>query len=95
MTASFAGYLRLDRDSESKHEFDAGEILAMPGGTARHSALAATIIAALGTTRASGSTVFQSDLRVRVAATGAGPRRRYSPMIFTITRLSRRPSNSP
>lgn len=67
---SFADYLALERDSEIKHEFDSGEILAMSGGTARHSALAVKITAALETTRAAGCTVFQSDMRVRVAATG-------------------------
>ena len=36
---TFAEYLELERDSEVKHEFDAGEILTMSGGTARHSAL--------------------------------------------------------
>lgn len=67
---TFADYLALERDSEVKHEFNAGEILAMSGGTARHSALAAKITTALETTRVPGCTVFQSDMRVRVAATG-------------------------
>lgn len=67
---TFADYLAVERDSEIKHEFDAGEILAMAGGTARHGALAANIVIALGTTRAPGCTVFQSDMRVRVVATG-------------------------
>ena len=42
----------------------------MSGGTARHSALAAKVIAALESTRGAGCIVFQSDMRVRVAATG-------------------------
>jgi len=67
---TFADYLALERDSEIKHEFDAGEILAMSGGTARHSALAVRIATALETTRNPGCTVFQSDMRVRVVATG-------------------------
>jgi Uma2 family endonuclease len=67
---TFADYLALDRDSELRHEFDAGDILAMSGGTARHSALAAKIVTAVETTRASGCTVFTSDMRVRVVATG-------------------------
>ena len=67
---SFAEYLALERESEIKHEFDAGEILAMAGGTARHSALAVNIAFALHGTRPSGCTVFQSDMRVRVMATG-------------------------
>jgi Uma2 family endonuclease len=68
--STFADYLVLERDSEVRHELDGGEILAMSGGTARHSALAAKIVTALETTRAPGCTVFTSDMRVRVAATG-------------------------
>ena len=56
---TFAEYITLEGDSEIKHEFDAGEILAMLSGTARHSALAVNIGVALGTTRASICTVFQ------------------------------------
>ncbi|HYI11277.1 MAG TPA: Uma2 family endonuclease [Thermoanaerobaculia bacterium] len=67
---TFGDYLALERESEIKHEFDGGEILAMSGGTARHSALAANIVIALGTTRGPGCTVFKSDMRVRVVATG-------------------------
>ncbi len=67
---SFADYLAIERDSEIKHEFDAGEILAMSGGTSRHSALAMNVGFALRGTRPDGCTVFQSDMRVRVAATG-------------------------
>ena len=67
---TFADYLALERDSEIRHEFDAGEILAMSGGTARHSALAARMIIALGNTCSPGCTVFTSDMRVRVVATG-------------------------
>jgi Uma2 family endonuclease len=67
---TFADYLVLERDSEIKHEFDAGDILVMSGGTARHSALAARMIIALGNTCAPGCTVFTPDMRVRVVATG-------------------------
>jgi Uma2 family endonuclease len=67
---TFGDYLELERDSEEKHEFDSGEILAMSGGTARHSALAAKIVTAMETTRPAGCTVFQSDMRLRVQTTG-------------------------
>jgi len=67
---TFADYLALERNSDIKHEFDAGEILATSGGTARHSALAVKVATALETTRPSGCTVFQSDMRIRIAATG-------------------------
>ena len=67
---TFADYLEVERESEIKHEFDAGEILAMAGGTARHSALAVNVAVALSSTRAAGCTVFQSDMRIRVVATG-------------------------
>jgi Uma2 family endonuclease len=67
---TFADYLAVERDSEMKHEFDAGDILARPSGTARHSALAANVTSALGRTRPQGCLVFDSSLRVRVVATG-------------------------
>src|SRR5664279_2556594 len=91
---TFGDYLVLERDSEVKHEFDAGEILARSGGTARHSALAAKIVVALGTTRPPGCTVFQSDMRVRVAATGRAtyPASRWSvDRSNTILRMPRAP----
>lgn len=67
---TFADYLTVERDSEMKHEFDAGDILARPGGTARHSALAANVTSALSSTRPQGCVVFESSLRVRISATG-------------------------
>lgn len=67
---TFAEYLALEGESEIKHEFDAGAILAMSTGTARHSALALNVGFALRGTRPGGCTVFQSDMRIRVLATG-------------------------
>ncbi|HJQ40359.1 MAG TPA: Uma2 family endonuclease [Thermoanaerobaculia bacterium] len=67
---TFADYLLVERDSEIKHEFDAGEILARPGGTTRHNALAVHVAATLEQTRASGCIVFESSQRVRIIATG-------------------------
>lgn len=67
---TFAEYLAFERDSETKHEFDAGEIVLREPRTARHSALAARIMAALGTARTPSYFVFGSDLRVRVRETG-------------------------
>ena len=63
-------YLAYERDSELKHEFEAGEIFAMAGGSPRHSALASRVSAALENTRPAGCTAFQSDMRIRVLATG-------------------------
>lgn len=63
-------YLSYERDSGLKHEYDAGEILAMAGGSRRHNALASRVSAALEAGRATGCIAFQSDQRVRVVATG-------------------------
>ncbi len=63
-------YLALERDSEMKHEFADGEIYAMAGGSLRHSALASRISAALESARPSDCIAFQSDMRLRVLATG-------------------------
>jgi len=67
---TYEEYLAYERDSELKHEFEDGEIFAMGGGSPRHSALASRISAALENTRLGGCTAFQSDMRIRVLATG-------------------------
>jgi Uma2 family endonuclease len=67
---TYEEYLAYERDSDRKHEFEAGEIFAMAGGSPRHSALASRISAALENTRPPGCTAFQSDMRIRVLATG-------------------------
>jgi Uma2 family endonuclease len=67
---TYEEYLAYERDSALKHEFDDGEIFAMAGGSPRHSALASRISAAIENTRPAGCTAFQSDMRIRVLATG-------------------------
>jgi Uma2 family endonuclease len=67
---TYEEYLAYERDSELKHEFEAGEIFAMAGGSPRHSALASRISAALENKRRADCTAFQSDMRIRVLATG-------------------------
>jgi Uma2 family endonuclease len=67
---SYEEYLAYERASELKHEYIGGEIVAMAGGSRRHSALAANVTIALGTTRPAGCIVFQSDLRIRILASG-------------------------
>ena len=68
---TFAQYLELEETSNVKHEYFAGEMYAMAGGTPDHAALAmslgAALIARLGSRPCR---VFSSDLRVRVLATG-------------------------
>jgi Uma2 family endonuclease len=53
-----------------KHEYDGGEIVAMAGGSRRHSALALRIGAALDNARTAGYVAFPSDQRIRILATG-------------------------
>ena len=67
---TYAEYLAYERDSELKHEFDDGEIVAMAGGSRRHNALALRVGAALDASRPTGCVAFQSDQRVRILATG-------------------------
>jgi Uma2 family endonuclease len=70
-TATFAEYLALEARSETKHELVNGEIYAMAGGTPEHSRLAASTILELGMQlRGRPCAAFNSDLRVRVLATG-------------------------
>lgn len=67
---TYAEYLAYEQDSELKHEFDDGAIIAMAGGSRRHNALASRISAALELGRGPGCVAFQSDQKVRVVATG-------------------------
>lgn len=67
---SYEEYLAYERDSGMKHEYDAGDIVAMAGGSRRHNALASRVSAALEARRRPECVAFQSDQRVRVLATG-------------------------
>jgi Uma2 family endonuclease len=68
---TYADYVALEQESTTKHEFLAGEIYAMAGGTEDHSALSAQVLRALG--NAIGDRpcrVHTSDLRLYVEAVG-------------------------
>lgn len=67
---TYEEYLLLERDAGAKHEFDAGQILAMAGGPLRHNALASRVTAALESARRPECIAFQSDQRIRILATG-------------------------
>jgi Uma2 family endonuclease len=61
----------LEAESSTRHEFLAGEIVAMAGGTPEHAAMAAEVIGQLREgLRGGPCRVFTSDLGVRVLATG-------------------------
>jgi Uma2 family endonuclease len=65
---SVGEYLRLESRAEQKHEYIDGEIIAMAGGTARASFIAAKVIRHLGNVlEGKPCRVYTSDLRVRVA----------------------------
>lgn len=64
-------YLRLEEYANVKHEYLDGVIHAMAGGTPEHGAITMRIGAALvPQLRGRGCTVYSSDVRIRVAATG-------------------------
>jgi Uma2 family endonuclease len=68
---TYAEYLVLEEASNVKHEYFAGEIYGMAGGTPDHAALAMSFGAALlERLEGRGCRVFSSDLRIRVLATG-------------------------
>lgn len=68
---TFADYLSLEAMSNVKHEFLDGNIYAMAGGTPDHAALAASASGLLfGQLQKSSCRVYDSDLRIRVLATG-------------------------
>lgn len=64
-------YLALERASQTKHAFIDGEIIAMAGGSPRHSLIAANVSGALGAAlRDRPCAVLNSDLAVNIAAIG-------------------------
>jgi Uma2 family endonuclease len=68
---SFAEYLELEEMAGVRHEFYAGEIYAIAGGTPEQAAMAAAITTLLGRQLAGAPCrVYSSDLRVRVLETG-------------------------
>jgi Uma2 family endonuclease len=68
---TYQDYVSLEEESSTRHEFLAGEIVAMAGGTPEHAAMAAEVIGQLREQiRGGDCRVFTSDLGVRVKATG-------------------------
>ncbi|MBK8046236.1 MAG: Uma2 family endonuclease [Anaerolineales bacterium] len=68
---STAAYLAAERAAETKHEYWNGAIYAMTGASARHNIIVSNVIFSLKLQlRGRACTVYPSDLRVKVAATG-------------------------
>lgn len=68
---TYGDYVSLEEESSTRHEFLAGEIVAMAGRTPEHAAMAAEVLGQLREQiRGDKCRVFTSDLGVRVKATG-------------------------
>lgn len=68
---SYAEYLELERDAETKHEYVNGQVYAMAGGSTEHARLAARVTGQfLQGLSDRPCEVFSADLRVRNLATG-------------------------
>ena len=63
---TYEEYRWFEKGNPNKHEYIAGEIYAMAGGTPDHAALSATIIARLSPQLPPRCRIFTSDLRVRI-----------------------------
>jgi Uma2 family endonuclease len=64
-------YLAVERKSEAKHEYFAGEMFAMVGASKRHNLITANVIRILGNQLLNRPcNVYPSDMRVKVTATG-------------------------
>lgn len=64
-------YLALERAGDVRHEYVAGAVYAMAGGSARHNRIAGSAYAALyAQLRRRNCTIYPSDMRVRVIQTG-------------------------
>ena len=66
---SIEQYLAAERIAETKSEFHDGRVFAMAGGTGPHSQVAAAFTRELGNyAKAKGCIVFNSDMKLRIAA---------------------------
>lgn len=66
-----AEYLAIERAAEFKSEFFGGEMFAMAGGTRQHSLIATNLARVVGNAlKGKKCVVFNSDLRIKVEATG-------------------------
>lgn len=63
-------YLQIERGALNKSEFHDGQMFAMSGGSLNHSLLATRIAVLLDRQMPPGCRVFNSDLRIKVAAAG-------------------------
>jgi Uma2 family endonuclease len=66
---TYAEYLELERASPLKLEFSDGEIFAMAGGTPEHGAVAMQLVRLITALLPPESTIYSSDVKVRIAAT--------------------------
>jgi Uma2 family endonuclease len=66
-----AEYLDFERASVSKHEYLAGDIVAMTGASEQHNLIATNVTAALhGQLRGRACRIYPSDMRIKVMQTG-------------------------
>src|SRR5438034_11115754 len=65
---TYAEYLSLEKESSTRHEYLAGEIYAMAGGTPDPAALAAAVIGLLRSSIPPSCRAFTSDLRIRTSS---------------------------
>lgn len=70
---TFDEYLMLEADSGAKHEYFAGQVWAMAGGTPEHAAVSMNVGTLLtNALRGKPCRVYSSDLRIRIHATSLG-----------------------
>jgi Uma2 family endonuclease len=67
---TIAEYLTLEEGNSTKHEFLAGEIYAMAGGSPDHAALASALVRCLSNRLPQTCRFFSSDLRIHCVASG-------------------------
>lgn len=64
-------YLAIERDTEEKHEYLKGEILAMGGASESHNLIVVNLVAAIHPQlRGTACKVYSSNMRLKVSATG-------------------------
>ncbi|MDX1907177.1 MAG: Uma2 family endonuclease [Bacteroidia bacterium] len=66
LTYSYEAYLALEAETQMRYEYYAGQVVAMAGGSRRHSLLATNFLIAIRRHVASGCTIYGPDVKLEI-----------------------------
>jgi Uma2 family endonuclease len=90
MPMSFKEYIAFEESTELRHEYEAGEVFAMAGGTPEHAAIASAVHIAIGTQLKNTCRAFIENLRIHTPSGKAA----YPDIVVVCGPLARDPEDN-